>query len=441
MDNIAGVNNEGFIEIISDCLNCVDSRLIDHGLRVANMTYRILEAQNGYDQKYLQDVFMLAMLHDIGAYKTEEIDKMFQFETKNIWQHSIYGYLFLKNFSPLEELAAAVLYHHLDFDKMIYVDEKTKNIAQIINLCDRIDVYLQVEKSVQGLEACLNFEKKTRFKSELVDLFWQVDQQYQFTSMPFSNWTKVTGLNISLSLKELDRYLEMLVSLIDFRSHFTVTHTITTCTVSLQLAKRFNLDKGQTTKIYYGAMMHDLGKIAIPIEILEYPGKLSKEAMVIMRGHVVETKSLLENRIDQEILEIACRHHEKLNGLGYPDGLKADDLTCEQRIVAVSDIVSALCGKRSYKSSFSKEETCRILSQMAQNGELDRDIVEQVIINYDLIAGEILKEAVGVLETYNTIIVTYNDLLKKKNELSSQSWLKLLSEYLKTDIVNLQIDD
>ena len=98
LNNIAGVNNEGFIEIISNCLNYVDSRLIDHGLRVANMTYRMLEAQNSHEQKYLQDVFMLAMLHDIGAYKTEKIDQMFIFETKNIWQHAIYGYLFIKNF-------------------------------------------------------------------------------------------------------------------------------------------------------------------------------------------------------------------------------------------------------------------------------------------------------------------------------------------------------
>lgn len=56
-------------------MNYVDSRLIDHGLRVANMTYRMLEAQNSHEQKYLRDVFMLAMLHDIGAYKTEKLIK------------------------------------------------------------------------------------------------------------------------------------------------------------------------------------------------------------------------------------------------------------------------------------------------------------------------------------------------------------------------------
>ena len=202
LNNIAGVNNEGFIEIISNCLNYVDSRLIDHGLRVANMTYRMLEAQNSHEQKYLQDVFMLAMLHDIGAYKTEKIDQMFIFETKNIWQHAIYGYLFIKNFLPLDKLAPAILYHHLDYQKMIYIDDEIKNISQIINLCDRIDVFLQTSNDYSMLKDYLDKESGTRFVENLVTtLYWQVDQVYQFTTNPFSKWQKVTSLNISLSLE------------------------------------------------------------------------------------------------------------------------------------------------------------------------------------------------------------------------------------------------
>ena len=208
----------------------------------------------------------------------------------------------------------------------------------------------------------------------------------------------------------------MLVSLIDFRSYFTVTHTITTCTISLELARLLSLSSEQTKKIYYGAMMHDLGKIGIPIEILEYPGQLTQEQMIIMRSHVLKTRELLEEKIDQEILEIACRHHEKLNGSGYPHSLWENQLTQEQRIVAISDIVSALCGKRSYKTSFSKEKTCEILN---------------------LIEGKIWKEAVAVLEKYNTII---SDLLNRKQELIEAKWLYLVFRYSKTGIVNLKID-
>ena len=166
------------------------------------MTYRMLEAQNSHEQKYLQDVFMLAMLHDIGAYKTEKIDQMFIFETKNIWQHAIYGYLFIKNFSPLDKLAPAILYHHLDYQKMIYIDDEIKNISQIINLCDRIDVFLHLWNDYIMLKDYLDKESGTRFVENLVTtLYWQVDQVYQFTTNPFSKWQKVTSLNISLSLE------------------------------------------------------------------------------------------------------------------------------------------------------------------------------------------------------------------------------------------------
>ena len=138
------------------------------------MTYRMLEAQNSHEQKYLQDVFMLAMLHDIGAYKTEKIDQMFIFETKNIWQHAIYGYLFIKNFSPLDKLAPAILYH----------------------------VFLQTSNDYSMLKDYLDKESGTRFVENLVTtLYWQVDQVYQFTTNPFSKWQKVTSLNISLSLE------------------------------------------------------------------------------------------------------------------------------------------------------------------------------------------------------------------------------------------------
>ena len=139
---------------------------------------------------------MLAMLHDIGAYKTEKIDQMFIFETKNIWQHAIYGYLFIKNFSPLDKLAPAILYHHLDYQKMIYIDDEIKKGYH------GIYVFSQTSNDYSMLKDYLDKESGTRFVENLVTtLYWQVEQVYQFTTNPFSKWQKVTSLNISLSLE------------------------------------------------------------------------------------------------------------------------------------------------------------------------------------------------------------------------------------------------
>ena len=95
-------------------------------------------------------------------------------------------------------------------------------------------------------------------------------------------------------------------------------------------------------------MFHDLGKIGIPLEILENPGRLTLEDMAVMKTHVEKTAVILNGWVSEEIRDLALRHHEKLNGTGYPDGLSASQLTLPQRILAVADIFSALTGERSY---------------------------------------------------------------------------------------------
>lgn len=140
-------------------------------------------------------------------------------------------------------------------------------------------------------------------------------------------------------------------------------------------------------------MLHDLGKIGIPSEILEFPGKLSPQAMNVMRTHVDLTEIILGDSVTRKVKDIALRHHEKLDGSGYPRGLKGCDLTIPQRIVAIADIVSALTGTRSYKDSFPKEKTSSILNDMAERGLIDSVIVERIVENYDVIMGAVREKA------------------------------------------------
>ena len=133
---------------------------------------------------------------------------------------------------------------------------------------------------------------------------------------------------------------------------------MTTTSISYELAKRMGLKGRALSDIYFGSLLHDLGKIGIPVEILEFPGKLSPQAMRIMRTHVELTGLILGPDVEEKIRKIAMRHHEKLDGSGYPLGLTAMDLSLEERIVAVADIVSALAGTRSYKEAFFQGAYC-----------------------------------------------------------------------------------
>lgn len=86
--------NMSVIQVFLNTLKEIDSRLVEHGERVAYIIYKMLTDSNKFPESEINKVFILALFHDIGAYKTEEIDNLFNFETKKFDDHSIYGYLF-----------------------------------------------------------------------------------------------------------------------------------------------------------------------------------------------------------------------------------------------------------------------------------------------------------------------------------------------------------
>lgn len=137
-------NNKGIIEILRRSCNHVDPRLMDHGFRVGYLVSHFLNIHADYNREYsaaqIRDICIVAMMHDIGAYKTEEIDRLVKFEADDVWEHSIYGYLFIRYFTPLERLADAVFLHHTPWSmikKMQDVSIENKMLAQIINIADR----------------------------------------------------------------------------------------------------------------------------------------------------------------------------------------------------------------------------------------------------------------------------------------------------------------
>ena len=190
-----------------------------------------------------------------------------------------------------------------------------------------------------------------------------------------------------------------------------MTHTITTTSISYELGKLISLNEKQLNLVLCGALLHDLGKIAIPVEILESPGKLEDGDMAIMRTHVDLTEEIFGGMIDNTIARIALRHHEKLNGTGYPKGLTARDLTTEERLVAIADIISALTGTRSYKDPFPTDQIRTILVNMKKQGFLDSYIVDMAVWNLDRILDTTADRCRPVLSIYEKLWKEYDHFL------------------------------
>lgn len=410
------VSKRNISTLIQRMLNYVDPRLMDHGLRVAYLASRMLGFDESFSQKDKQNICFLALLHDVGAYKTEEIDEMARFESEDIWAHSIYGYLFLYHLSPLKEWAGAVLYHHAAVKGLKGIDEKTAKAAQIIKLADRADMFWLYNKKKKKLSEYLHQTKGQAFRDDIVALFDKAEKSFPI----FEEWKNGLSFheilpNVDLSLEECEMYLNMMIFSIDFRSRHTVTHTITTTYIASRLAEYIKLNPEQIHSIHYGALLHDIGKIGIPTEILEFPGKLSPQAMKIMQGHVTITEEILTGIIHPSVISIAVRHHEKLDGTGYPRGLCEKELRIEEQVVAVADIVSALLGVRSYKNAYSSEKTIAILKELAQAGKINKHLVSILEENLDNLLAGLEAQCAPILETYSEIKAEYDTLLKKFN--------------------------
>ena len=128
------------------------------------------------------------------------------------------------------------------------------------------------------------------------------------------------------------------------------------------------------------------------------------------------TEQILGGVLDPVTANIALRHHEKLDGTGYPRGLRGDALNTAERIVAVADMASALLGTRSYKEAFSRERTLSILREEAEAGRIDALCVRVFTEHFDQIYQEVQAHCNPVIEIYHGIHREYDVLVARKNQ-------------------------
>jgi putative nucleotidyltransferase with HDIG domain len=125
-------------------------------------------------------------------------------------------------------------------------------------------------------------------------------------------------------------------------------------------------------------LLHDIGKVRVPIDILDKPGKLTEEEFALMKQHPAIGYEYLrtQNGVDSEILTAVRHHHEYLDGSGYPDGLSAQKIGDLTRITTVCDIYGAMMERRAYKAPASPEAALATLTSMARDGKVEHDLVK-----------------------------------------------------------------
>jgi len=144
--------------------------------------------------------------------------------------------------------------------------------------------------------------------------------------------------------------VEAIASMVEMRDPYTAGHQRRVAELAVAIAGKLGMDEGPIQGIFLAGIVHDLGKITIPAEILSYPGRLSEVQMSLIKGHSQSGFDILKDiSFPWPIAQMVLQHHERLDGSGYPQGLTGEEMLREAKILSVADVVEAMASHRPYR--------------------------------------------------------------------------------------------
>jgi putative nucleotidyltransferase with HDIG domain len=198
----------------------------------------------------------------------------------------------------------------------------------------------------------------------------------------------------------VDRNGDALISLcrLKIADEYTYMHSVSVCALMVSLGRQLGLDEATCRDAGMAGLLHDLGKAAIPQDILNKPGKLTDDEFTVVKSHPVKGyETLLASGVENErVLDVCRHHHEKMDGSGYPDKLNAESISLVARMSAVCDVYDAITSNRPYKAGWDPAES---VSRMASwQGHFDPVVLQTFIKTIGIYpTGSLVRMASGKL--------------------------------------------
>ncbi|MCH5262819.1 MAG: HD domain-containing protein [Lachnospiraceae bacterium] len=395
---------------LSFALDKVEEELLGldtgHGKRVAYLSL-IMGEEAGYREEELRDFIGCCLLHDnaLTEYIHEELSHSSMSELLSVvpsdiakmkrskldHDHSVIGEQNIRLMPFRTDVKNIILFHHENANgsgPLGMTDSETTLKSQILRLADSVDTSRRLttltNAEFEELRGWVEKEAGILFSKEAVELFLKAVDYDKLVCL--HNKDALSCLREKLHEEILDYSDEevrniagLFAKIVDYKSEFTQNHSRGVAEKAEKMAHYYGFDDEKVLRYYFAGAMHDIGKLAVVNDILEKPGKLTENEFSKMKNHAAATHYIL-NQIKEipDIVNWASNHHEKLNGAGYPQGLTAEELSLEERLMACIDIYQALTEKRPYKDGMSHEQSISIMMDMARKGELDESIVEDI---------------------------------------------------------------
>ena len=398
----------------TDLINRV---LVDHHKKVSFIAATIGKTL-GLDEHSLRRLTLAAAVHDIGGLSIRTRLEAFEFEVANPDRHTLPGYSLLAGFAPFADLAQLIRFHHVYWQNgqgMMDRGEEVPLLSHLIHLSDRIAVQLDANREIlsQKTEIVQRITAGAgeMFVPEQVQAFQDVAGKEVF-------WLDLVSPSVSTILQErfplggmdLDRsevldLAEMFRRVIDFRSRFTATHSSGVAAVAVALASHSGFKKDDPDRMKIAGLLHDIGKLVVPVEILEKRQGLTSEDLAIIYKHPYYSAEILCGIEGfEDIGQWGSLHHERLDGTGYPYRKMAEEIPEGARILAVADTFTALMEDRPYRCGISASSTDRIMRDMAVYHKLDEDFVALAYENIEEINDERYEAQIGADQSHRQFL-------------------------------------
>ena len=193
------------------------------------------------------------------------------------------------------------------------------------------------------------------------------------------------------SLVSIENVLFSLANAVEAKDAYTEGHVKRVSNLAVDLGRMMGLQSRDIEALRVGGILHDIGKIGIPDSVLNKPGPMSAEEWEMVKAHPVVGFRVAEplKQILKGALEVIRHHHERMDGSGYPDGIRGEEISAVARVMAVADVYDALMTDRPYHKGVSKEKALSIMQQDVDEGRLDRAAVSNLA---ELVFGSKAKE-------------------------------------------------
>ena len=388
------IRMDSLIKAIAKSLDSVESELLgastNHGKRIAVLCARMGKLL-GKNADEINALIISALFHDNALTEYILAEHSSGQHDPNMKSHCEFGQRNIDAIGFKTNMSDFILYHHerADGKGPFGIKEGEGSIeAELIAIADSVDVMNHLQRIAEDdLPAIIKFIKEETGKryskiasgAMLEILDWPTILTLKDDVIDATMESEFIPWTVEVEAEILFGIAAFVVRIIDYKSAFTRRHSNQIANKAWFMGDYYKYDPAERTALYLAAALHDIGKLEVPLAILEKPDKLTDEEFATVKEHVKMTWELLKDIEGFHDVSVwASNHHEKLDGSGYPFGRNADELDLNSRLMTCIDIYQAVSEDRPYHVGRNHSDTMRILHAMANLGEIDKDIVNDM---------------------------------------------------------------